>query len=205
MAQTLKHESLLLAFNLILDIGEHSYGDVDYGAKTCGYGDTDEPFQAMDTALLEIIESRLGDCTDNECNDVAFVLSPTTDDMGTSQDELREALKPKGIRNKSQFLINDRARRGDQQLLMTRRSTRRMDKVDWAGNALNDRASTAGAWENITLRTASQSYLQSKALMYRGTTTTTSPWGSEVERIRRGRGKRELAACLLVYDFDRMY
>ncbi|KAF4474936.1 hypothetical protein CGGC5_v016495 [Colletotrichum fructicola Nara gc5] len=142
MAQNLKDESLPLAFNLILDIGEHSYGDVDYGAKTCGYGDTDEPFQAMDNALLEIIESRLKDCTGNDCNDVAFILSPTTDDMGTSQDELREALKPKGIRNKSQFLMNDRARRGDQQLLMTRRRTRRMDTVDWAGNALNDLSET---------------------------------------------------------------
>ncbi|KAI8304856.1 hypothetical protein K4K61_005832 [Colletotrichum sp. SAR11_59] len=142
MAQAIKDESLPLAFNLILDIGEHSYGDVDYGAKTCGYGDTDEPFQAMDNALLEIIESRLEDCTDHECNDVAFILSPTTDDMGTSQDELREALKPKGIRNKSQFLMNDRARRGDQQLLMTRRRTRRVDTVDWAGNALNDLSET---------------------------------------------------------------
>lgn len=94
MVDALKNESIPLAFNLILDIGEYSYGDVDYGAKTSGYGDTDEPFQAMDNALLDMIESRLENCTEIDCNDVAFILSPAIEDMGTSQVELLKALKP---------------------------------------------------------------------------------------------------------------
>jgi len=136
------HDSPVLAFNLVLDVGEHAYGDIDYGAKSSGYGDTEEPFKAMDQLLEDIIQARLEQHPAVMGAEEPFVIDPATNDMGTSHDEFLELLGPKGIRNKKQAMERIALRRADQDLLIERRRSRRMHAVDWVGNALNDLCET---------------------------------------------------------------
>jgi hypothetical protein len=142
VAKKLMHDSPVLAFNLVLDIGEHAYGDIDYGAKSAGYGDTEEPFRAMDQLLEDIIQARLKQHPAVLKAEEPFVISPAANDLGTSLDEFCKLLGPKGIRNKEQAKGRIALMRADQDLLMERRRSRRMHAVDWVGNALNDLCET---------------------------------------------------------------
>ncbi|KAF2184750.1 hypothetical protein K469DRAFT_708500 [Zopfia rhizophila CBS 207.26] len=47
------------AFLLVLCLGDYAYGDIECGAKSCGWGDTEDPFQAIDNCLLNIIDKRM--------------------------------------------------------------------------------------------------------------------------------------------------
>jgi hypothetical protein len=51
-------DGVILAFNLLLYLAERSYGDMDLHVKMCGYGEGDEAYAELDSALLELISMR---------------------------------------------------------------------------------------------------------------------------------------------------
>jgi hypothetical protein len=51
-------DGVILAFNLLLHLAERSYGDMVLHAKMCGYGEADEAYAELDSALLELISMR---------------------------------------------------------------------------------------------------------------------------------------------------
>lgn len=149
--EKLKEDSPSLAFNLLLDLGEHAYGDLEACAKASGFGDTEEPFKEMDKLLSEIITAR------REEEQTAAQDTETGSKDGTMTERYRfEAsqadlgLEAKGLRdligskhpNKQQRRQLDIARLADLQAMFSARRVRREATGDWAGNALNDLAET---------------------------------------------------------------
>ncbi|KAH9909920.1 hypothetical protein F4778DRAFT_713399, partial [Xylariomycetidae sp. FL2044] len=138
----LKEDSPMSAFNLVMDIGEHAYGDLEACMKSSGFGDTEEPFQRMDELAVSIIdELRTG--AESEVSDQghAFEIRPSGGDMGKEEKEILELLSPKRP-NKQERKELDRARLADLKALFATRRERRLSTDDWAGNALNDLVET---------------------------------------------------------------
>ncbi|KAI0443729.1 hypothetical protein F4803DRAFT_549828 [Xylaria telfairii] len=144
-----------LAFNLLLDLGEHAYGDLEACVKASGFGDTDEPYQKMDRLLAEIIDTRRREekpaansaqdtpAAEEESEKVEYEIRPFKDDLGTEESWLRENVvnKDRGP-NKQQRAKLDRARLADLHKLFDVRRQRHATTVDWAGDALNELVET---------------------------------------------------------------
>lgn len=142
----LSEESVPAAFNLLLDIGEHAYGDLEACCKSSGFGDTDKPYQRMDGVLVELITARkeaqnASDGEDHDNPSDGFVLEPSIQDLGGEEKAIRDDLGKKHP-NKQQRGWLDRARRADLKNLFETRRQRRESIEDWAGNALNDLVET---------------------------------------------------------------
>ncbi|KAM7213489.1 hypothetical protein V8F06_011102, partial [Rhypophila decipiens] len=134
--------SPLLALNLLLYMADHCYGDLGACIKSSGFGDTDEPFQEMDKAILSLIPSLLVPSTEG------FVLQPSKSDFGSEEAEINnlESIKKKmkkGMFNKQERGWLNSARVKDLHAMFRARQERREKVVseengDWAGNAPND-------------------------------------------------------------------
>ncbi|KAI3325414.1 hypothetical protein HD806DRAFT_447584 [Xylariaceae sp. AK1471] len=150
-----EHGSSSLAFNLVLDLGEHAYGDLEACVKAGGFGDTDKPYQEMDRLLAEIIATRrceeetaTGSASDTttaeeESEKAEYQIEPSRDDLGTEEERLREnVIDKKRGPNKQQRGELKRARLADLRKLFEVRRQRRATTGDWAGNALNELVET---------------------------------------------------------------
>ncbi|EPE36945.1 hypothetical protein GLAREA_09108 [Glarea lozoyensis ATCC 20868] len=51
-------EGVIMAFNLLLEMGQHSRGDFHMSMKMCGFGESGDSYQMMDECMLEVIEKR---------------------------------------------------------------------------------------------------------------------------------------------------
>ncbi|KAI1324015.1 hypothetical protein F5Y16DRAFT_324576 [Xylariaceae sp. FL0255] len=157
--------SLSLAFNLLMDLGEHAYGDLEACVKAAGFDDTDEPFQEMDKLLIEIITARRKEVEDQQTSEAPeehtgadatatkkkvaqskFILKPMNEDLGSEEKSLRDFMEiGHGRRrrpNKQQRGQLNRARLNDLKTLFEVRRQRRATTEDWAGNALNELVET---------------------------------------------------------------
>lgn len=160
--KTLREESIPAAFNLLLDIGEHAYGDLDACCKAGGFGETKKPYKAMDSLLVDLITARKeeaqpgGDVNDDNNDDDGgnadksgpsggnFVLEPSTGDLDGDEKRIldRLAAEKKKRPNKQERGWLDRAHRDDLKAMFETRRERREEAEDWAGNALNDLVET---------------------------------------------------------------
>ncbi|KAI1292693.1 hypothetical protein F5Y03DRAFT_375377 [Xylaria venustula] len=146
---------LTLAFNLLLELGEHAYGDLEACVKACGFGDTDEPYQEMDRLLADIIDKRQHEeepATDptqdtrraeEETEKAEYEIRPFKDDLGTEVTWLHENVvnKERGPNKQQRGQLN-RARLADLHHLFDVRRKRHATTVDWAGDALNELVET---------------------------------------------------------------
>lgn len=147
----LKKDSLSLAFNLLLDLGEHAYGDLEACVKASGFGETEEPFKEMDELLSEIITARQEEeqaaAQDTETGSKdgttteRYRFEASRADLGREAETLWGFLGSKHP-NKRQRNELDKARLADLQTMFSARRERREATKDWAGNALNDLAET---------------------------------------------------------------
>ncbi|KAK7754675.1 hypothetical protein SLS62_003232 [Diatrype stigma] len=161
----LREESIPAAFNLLLDIGEHAYGDLDACCNAGGFGETGKPYKAMDTLLVDLITARKeaqageGDGNDDDGDgggdgganadksspgDAGFVLEPSTGDLDGAVKRIldRLAAEKKKRPNKQERGWLERAHRDDLKAMFEARRERREEAHDWAGNALNDLVET---------------------------------------------------------------
>ncbi|KAI0889612.1 uncharacterized protein GGS22DRAFT_1778 [Annulohypoxylon maeteangense] len=149
-AQKLALTSPILAFNLVLDLGEHAYGDLDATVKASGFGETDEPYGKLDAVLVTLINARV-ELDENKglIPGEVYKVEPPHREVGEGQRALSAALK-KGMSarkrrpNKQEWGWIDKARREDLKALFEKRRVRREEAVDWVGNALNDLLETGG-------------------------------------------------------------
>ncbi|XXG95016.1 hypothetical protein Hte_001276 [Hypoxylon texense] len=153
--KSLSETSPAASFNLLLDIGEHAYGDLDAWPKACGYGETKEPYENMDDLLIEIINARReadGADTDGAIEDRAaavisatepYVVEPSYADLGGEESAVR-SLWGKKRANMQLMKKLERARLADLKTMFNTRRERRGVAKDWAGNALNDLVETGG-------------------------------------------------------------
>ena len=133
----------LLAFLFLLDIADHSYGNLEACMKSSGFGDTDEPFQAMDKCMVELIGLLRDDLQEEEGGE--FKVQPATEDVGTEWNEVFKGLGDKRP-NKQERGWLARATVNDMKTLFKKRRERR-EKIleeggDWVGNALNELSET---------------------------------------------------------------
>ncbi|KAI0965165.1 hypothetical protein F4678DRAFT_467830 [Xylaria arbuscula] len=140
-----------LAFNLLLDLGEHAYGDLEACVKASGFGDTGEPYQKMDRLLAEIIDTRRREeepaknsaqdtpTAEGENEKAEYKIRPFKDDLGTEETWLHENIvnKDRGP-NKQQWGQLNRAHLADLHKLFDVRWQRHATTMDWAGGALNE-------------------------------------------------------------------
>ncbi|KAI0833966.1 hypothetical protein F5Y06DRAFT_182069 [Hypoxylon sp. FL0890] len=147
-AKALKEDSPTDAFNLLLDLGEHAYGDLGGSIKASGWGDTDEPFKEMDDLLVDLV-NELREAENAHAKEATekhagkFKIELPYSDLYGEERTLRQALGKKSP-NKQQRGQLDRARRADLKKLLDTRRERREATEDWMGNALNDLVETAG-------------------------------------------------------------
>ncbi|KAI1118988.1 hypothetical protein F5Y14DRAFT_186585 [Nemania sp. NC0429] len=149
--EKLKDDSPSLAFNLLVDLGEHAYGDLEACVKSSGFGDTEEPFKEMDQLLSEIIAARreeertaaqvAGIESKNDTTTETYKFKASRADLGCEEKSLRDLIGPKHP-NKQLRRKLDIARLADLQTMFSTRRERRATTEDWAGNALNDLAET---------------------------------------------------------------
>ncbi|KAI1775663.1 hypothetical protein F4818DRAFT_414563 [Hypoxylon cercidicola] len=148
IVKSLSATSPVIAFNLLMDIGEHAYGDLDASAKASGFGETEEPYKRMDDQMVEIINARReADGTDADGTNVSaakpYAVEPSYSDLGGDESALRSlwGKKHPNIQQRKQL---DRARLADLKAMFNARRERRDAAQDWAGNALNDLVETGG-------------------------------------------------------------
>ncbi|RFU31825.1 hypothetical protein B7463_g4521, partial [Scytalidium lignicola] len=130
------------AFNLLMYIGEHSYGDVETCFKSSGFGGTQEPFREMDDVMVEIINRRHGAIGDDGIPQAAqeeFNVEASED-----EGELLYFLKMLGEKrpNKSEYSKIKKFRRADLKNRFKRRGVRREKAEDWVSVALRDLVET---------------------------------------------------------------
>ncbi|KAI0150835.1 hypothetical protein GGR57DRAFT_184564 [Xylariaceae sp. FL1272] len=145
----LLQDSPSLALDLLLDLGEHAYGDLEACVKSSGFGDTDEFYQSMDKKLVEVIDKRReaqSSSTADQSSEMptmpVYKIEPSKADFGGEEDALRELIGTKVRRNKSENRALARARISDLNVMFETRRRRRETTKDWAGNALNDLTET---------------------------------------------------------------
>ncbi|KAI0011585.1 hypothetical protein F4779DRAFT_572335 [Xylariaceae sp. FL0662B] len=130
------------AFNVALDLGEHAYGDLEACCKASGFGETEEPYQALDALLVELIgaRQRVSD-SHADSNSSPYELHPSASDFGDQEKTLRANL---GARHPSKWQQREleQARTADLNRMLRVRRDRRESAADWAGNALNDLVET---------------------------------------------------------------
>lgn len=152
--KNLREESTSAAFNLLLDLGEHAYGDLEACCKAGGFGDSDEPYKAMDGMLVELItarnEAQVVSDDDHNSSDDGFVIKPSSGDIGGEEKAILDDLGGKHP-NKQERGWLQRARRADLKAMFETRRQRRVSVEDWVGNALNDLAETRSRIEGYGL------------------------------------------------------
>ena len=151
---------------LLLDLADHCYGNMEACIKSSGFGDTEEPFKAMDACMVEVI-CLLRDGGLVQETGEGFTVEPAVQDVGNEWNELWASLKEsKGGRgpNKQERGWLAKARVDDMKTRFERRRERRggilNGEGDWAGNALNELAETRkriGGY-GIVLRRVSRSW-----------------------------------------------
>lgn len=85
---------------LLLDISEHSYGDLDACMKASGFGDTDKSLYRMDKCMVGLIECLRDDLPKE--GPEGFTIQLAKDDAGTEWDDTWESLKGKRQPNKQE-------------------------------------------------------------------------------------------------------
>ena len=132
-------DSPLLAFLLLCDVAEHSYGNLEFSVKCSGWGDTEDPFKRMDKVMVEVISllALASNDTKSEGEEgkegkEGFEVKPSKEDMGTEWDAKFAALnslKEKIRRWSKQDNLGLRhARERDLRTLFARRREKR-DKI----------------------------------------------------------------------------
>lgn len=135
----LQETSLSDAFNLLMYLGDHAYGDIGFCFKASGFGETEKPFQEMDKYMVELIKLRV------EQHPVAgegFELKPSDGDFGDEEKVARECFGNKQRPNKQERGWVEKGRKADLKAMFVTRQARRETTEDWAGNALNDLVET---------------------------------------------------------------
>jgi hypothetical protein len=56
----LGEEGVVMAFSLLLEMGQHSSGDFWMSMKMYGFGESEESYALMDECMLEVIDRRVG-------------------------------------------------------------------------------------------------------------------------------------------------
>ncbi|KAI1445296.1 hypothetical protein F5Y02DRAFT_427029 [Annulohypoxylon stygium] len=159
--QQLAETSPIMAFNLVLDLGEHAYGDLDGCVNASGYGGTEEPYQELDDLLVSLINARLAlDENKGLVPGQEYKAEPPHEEVGVLERQMhrlnRDQWEKRGP-NKQAGATLDRAHREDLRGLLERRRERREIAEDWAGNALNDLLETGGRIDHKGCRTTSAS------------------------------------------------
>lgn len=138
LARSPKH-----AFDLLMYLGDHAYGDVEFDFAASGYGDTEKHFHEMDKMLLRVIDRRLEACR-GKCNeDGEEATAADADD--SSGGELAVFMKQLGGKqrpNKREAKEIDRLRRLDLKNKLEKARLRREKASDWVSNALHDLVKT---------------------------------------------------------------
>ncbi|KAI1456611.1 hypothetical protein F4805DRAFT_221494 [Annulohypoxylon moriforme] len=136
-AEKLAETSPVAAFNLVLDLGEHAYGDLGCCVNSGGFGEIDEPLQNLDDLLVFLINERVAlDENGGVVPGQEFKVNPSYHDVGM---QYTVKLKP----NRRELVCLDRAIVQDLTALFEKRRLRRETTEDWAGNALNDLVETS--------------------------------------------------------------
>ncbi|KAI2472381.1 hypothetical protein F4781DRAFT_383458 [Annulohypoxylon bovei var. microspora] len=145
-ARELAEVSPAFAFNLVLDLGEHSYGDLDATVKAAGFGESEKPHQELDELLVSLITTRVGaDANAGKVPGQAYAVALPHAEVCVEERALRKMLRGKRDGpNKRERGLLDRARRDGLKTLFETRRERRETVEDWAGNALNDLLETGG-------------------------------------------------------------
>jgi hypothetical protein len=138
----LQETSVSDAFNLLMYLGDHAYGDVGWCFKASGFGETDIPFKEMDDCMVELIRLRSEGEEEEGVSSSGFELKLSTDDFGGKGDATKDLLGGKERPNKQERGWLVRARIDDLKAMFVTRRARRETTDDWAGNALNDLAET---------------------------------------------------------------
>jgi hypothetical protein len=136
--ETLLATSPKHAFNLLMYLGDHAYGDLEACIKSSGWGDTKEPFKEMDNLMLKVIEKRI---EADDIDGVDAIASAADDQDGdSSEGELAAFVSLLGGKrpNKSERNQIDKWRRVDFQNRVEKAQLRRETVTDWVSNALRD-------------------------------------------------------------------
>ncbi|KAI8625031.1 hypothetical protein F5Y19DRAFT_490064 [Xylariaceae sp. FL1651] len=150
LVEKLQEDSPSLAFDLLMDLGEHAYGELDACVKSAGFGDTDDPFKSMDKLLVEVITARREEQSTSEDAGNAsksagiaqeYKIEPSKADFGGEERALRDQLGSKHPNKRERTLLG-RARLADLKAMFDARRKRRETAEDWAGNTLNDLTET---------------------------------------------------------------
>lgn len=137
--ETLSQISPKHAFLLMLYLADHTYGDIDCGLKSSGFGETEGPFKVMDRCLLRIINKRV---------ESDPIVVNAQNDPGLEALEFRKeadeymALVDKQLRNKRERLHLQQCRRRDMKIRNHRMKERREVAKNWVANALVDLVDT---------------------------------------------------------------
>lgn len=125
------------AFNLMLSIGEHSHGDLNWGFKMSGYGDSEVPYSCMDKIMLQVIERLVKDGAPTTIGMEEPSL-PTVSHRFTEKDAMVGPMKTSGGPNKQQrgWIAKQSVewQRERSQALKERRE----QAQDWVTNGLNE-------------------------------------------------------------------
>lgn len=128
-------EAPKLAFNLLMVMGEHSYGDLEACCKSSGWGETDEPFQEIDAKMVEVIGRRLereGSGLGN-AEEVEVEAEPESELKA-----IMSLVEGKSRPNKQERGWIEKARRNDLLAGFEWRQQRRQEARDWVGIALEE-------------------------------------------------------------------
>lgn len=157
--EELGNESPLDAFNVLMYLGDHAYGELEACCKSSGWGNSEELFIEMDDTGVALIAKALAAKKMTAANGVAstdasetkpYVVAPSTSDMGTEWRELLD-LFGTGQLNKQKRGWLKKARLMDLKHLFELRKERRESTADWTGNALNDLMETRDRIEGYGL------------------------------------------------------
>jgi hypothetical protein len=137
----LQETSVSNAFNLLMYLGDHAYGDLGFTFKASGFGETDKPFKEMDQCMVELIKLMVEEYP-RAVSGEEFELKPSDGDFGDEEKAARECIGDKQRWNKQERGWVERGRKADLKAMFVARQARRETTEDWAGNALNDLVET---------------------------------------------------------------
>ena len=123
------------AFNLLMVMGDHCYGDLEACLKSSGWGGTEKPFQKMDKKMLEVIDKRV------EVEPIMEGAKENVEEEPEPESELKAVMRLLGGKdrpNKQEWGWIQKARRTDLMAKFEWMQKRRETVVDWVGNTLMD-------------------------------------------------------------------
>ena len=125
-----------LAFNLMLYLGEHVHGDFYMCVKMSGFGDSKKPYKELDEVMLELVERRKDEATENGVHKALEATSlPTVPHRWTEADADVGVFKT-GRPNKQQRNQIMRQREEWTKERSKKARERREVTKDWVTNAL---------------------------------------------------------------------